>query len=170
MPDADGGEPGAGAISLEEALQSYRGWTTRTAQPQAISAEIFALCRVPSLPEQRFVDSKHGQVQLLLLDWLNEPAALGFQARGQPAFPVGSAIVKQKLRLTAAGEQELAALGVMIKRAPGFDAAHGDWEYGYWEPSSGLSSGQESQTYCGDCHAGSTTDHVFLDQSWRVQP
>ena len=164
--DADGGEPAA--LSLQDAMQRYQGWTRRTEQPQAIAVEIFSLCRLPSLPEQRFVESAHGKDMLLLLDWLNEPAARGFKAAGKPAFEVGSAIVKQKLRQPAQGPLEVAALGLMIKRAPGFDPAHADWEYGYWEAATGLSSGKQTQSYCGDCHAGSATDHVFVDMSWRM--
>lgn len=148
-------------------MKDYLGWTQRTDEPQAITAEIFSLCRLPSPAEQSFVDSQHGKDMLLLLDWLNEPAAHGFAAGGRPAFPVGSAVVKQKLRRPAGGLPEVAALGLMIKRDRGFDAAHGDWEYGYWEPSTGLGSGKAAQASCGGCHAQSTTDHVFVDETWR---
>jgi hypothetical protein len=164
--DADAGQ--ARGLSLEQALRAYHGWQPRTAEPQAISAEIFSLCRLPSLAEQRFVDSEHGKDQLLLRDWLNPAAARGVAAGGVPRFELDSAIVKQKLRQAPDGSSEVAALGLMIKRAPGFDPAHGDWEYGYWEAASGLSSGPESQRHCGDCHAGSPTDHVYLDDRWRL--
>ena len=64
----------------------------------------------------------------------------------------------------------MVALGLMIKRGPGFDPAHGDWDFGYWEPASGLASGAEPAQHCGNCHAGSKTDYVFVDMSWRYPP
>lgn len=149
-------------------MQSYLGWTKRTAEPQSITAQIFSLCRLPTLPERRFVESEHGKDQLLLQDWLNPLAVQGFQVGGKPAFPRGSAIVKQKLRRAADGKLEVAALGLMIKQGQGFDPAHGDWEYGYWEADSGLSAGEAVQTHCGDCHKASSSDHVFVESSWRI--
>ena len=149
-------------------MQSYLGWTKRTAEPQTITAQIFSLCRAPSLPEQRFVESEHGKDMLLLQDWLNPLAVHGFQVGGKPAFARGSAIVKQKLRQSASGKLEVAALGLMVKQGAGFDPTHGDWEYGYWEADSGLSAGAEVQAHCGDCHKGSASDHVFVESSWRI--
>jgi hypothetical protein len=116
------------------------------------------------LPEQAFVDSEHGG--LYLLDWLNAGAQQGYEQKSKP-FPVGAVIVKEKLS-TKGGGFTLAALGIMIKHAPGFDTAHGDWEFGYWEPESGMLSGQAESAYCGGCHASSSSDFVFLDSSWRT--
>ena len=146
-------------------MKDYLGWQRRQQAPRAISSEIFALCRLPSLPEQAFADSLHGK-NLALLDWVNEPAAKGLEAGGKPAFDVGSAIVKQKLLDTQPGAK-VVALGIMIKHAAGFDPARRDWEFGYWEEALGLSSGAEAASSCGGCHAGSATDFVFVDQSWR---
>jgi len=152
--------------TLQEAMQQYKTWTKRQAEPRAISAEIFALCRAPSAAETAFVDSVHGK-SLALLDWLNEPAVRGFTAGGKPAFPVGAAIVKQKLVGTGA-DARVAALGLMVKRQAGFDPAHGDWEFGYWEEAPGLASGAAVANACGGCHASSASDFVFVDQGWRA--
>jgi hypothetical protein len=63
----------------------------------------------------------------------------------------------------------LVGKGAMIKRAAGFDPSHGDWEFAYWEPSSGILDGPTEAQSCGSCHAGANaTDYVFLDQSWRI--
>jgi hypothetical protein len=162
----DAGSADAGPTLLE-AMQDYRGWTKRQAAPRKISAEIFALCRLPSLAETKFTESVHGK-DLALLDWVNEPAARGIAAGGKPAFEVGSAIVKQKL-LGLDANSGVAALGIMVKRQPGFDPAHGDWQFGYWEETPGLMSGAEAASSCGGCHKGSATDFVFVDQSWRIE-
>jgi hypothetical protein len=150
------------AISLEQAMKSYLSWTPRQAAPRAISAEIFSLCRLPSLPEQAFTESVHGG-SLALRDWANELALTGLKAGGKPAFPVGAAIVKQKLM-----GADVIALGIMVKHSADYDSKHGDWAFGYWEKQSGLSSGAEPASACGDCHAGAKTDHVFADESWRM--
>lgn len=149
---------------LEWARKAYPSFAPRTAQPEPISAEIFALCRLPTLPETEFTKSVHGK-ELYLLDWLNAEAQAGYAQQGAATFPVGSTIVKEKLVRNSASGFDLAALGIMIKRGPGFDAQHGDWEFGYWEPESGMSS---DAIACGSCHSGSKTDFVFLDDSWRM--
>ena len=169
--DAQATDAGADATpmatepALADLLEHYRSWPTRQSAPQSISSQIWALCRLPSLPEQRFADSEHGK-GLLLLDYLNASAKQGADAKAT-RFALGAAIVKEKLMAEAAGQLAVVARGLMIKRAPGFDPAHGDWQFGYWEPSTGLSSGPASQDYCGGCHASAETDFVFLDQSWR---
>lgn len=171
-PDEDSG---AATSLLENARAEYVNWSTRTTEPVNISAEIFSLCRLPTLAENDFADSIHGN-ELYLLDWLN-PAAqasiANIEAQGEsdasvPTFAVGATIVKEKLVRTGAG-YELAALGIMIKREPGFDPTYGDWQFGYWEPEPGMLSGSDEQAYCGSCHAVAPTDFVYLDESWRMQ-
>ncbi len=113
------------------------------------------MCRLPSAAETEFVDSVHGH-ELALQDWLNVSARDGVASiesgasssdAGVP-FAVGATIVKEKLGLVD-GSFELAALGLMIKREPGFDPTNGDWQFGYWEPELGMSSSGEAQTSCG---------------------
>lgn len=152
----------ASALTLEQAMAEYTRWTPRQDAPRAVSAEILSLCRLPSLPEQAFTESVHGD-SLALRDWANELAVQGLQADEPQPFPVGAAIVKQKF-----SGAELIALGVMVKRASGYDSVRGDWEFGYWEHASGLSSGPEAARVCGGCHAGAKTDYVFTDSSWRM--
>jgi hypothetical protein len=166
-PGGAGGAGGAAEeLGLEEVRQGYKSFTQRTDEPEPISSEIFGLCRAPSAAEQQFAESVHGK-ELYLLDWLNEEAQAGYAEKGNAAFPVGAAIVKEKL-VRSGTSYEVAALGIMIKRAAGFDSAHGDWEFGYWEPAAGLVAGASEATYCGACHASSSTDFVFLDDSWRA--
>ncbi|HET9958143.1 MAG TPA: cytochrome P460 family protein [Polyangiaceae bacterium] len=168
-----GGESGAGGEgrpsipTLQSAQALYSNWHRATEEPQNISSSIFALCRLPSMAEQAFVESEHGD-NLYLLDWLNDEAYAGAAVREREPFPTGAAIVKEKLRWNGDAGFELAALGIMIKHEPGYDSEHGDWEFGYWE--SGLDAPQsdaETATYCGGCHATSPTDFAFLDQRWR---
>ena len=171
IPDADvaeGGDTGRAALSMAEAIEDYLRWKPLQSEPQAISVEIFALCRLPSRAETAFTESVHGQ-SFALRDWANEPAQRGLAASPGEAFPVDAAIVKQKWRGSGPSAQ-LAALGIMIKRGVGFDPARGDWEFGYWDEVDGLSAGEEAGRACGSCHATSKTDFVFADQSWRLEP
>lgn len=178
-PDADD----SGTPSLEHIRATYTSWRRHTEQPMNISAEIFALCRLPNTAETAFVESVHGD-DLYLLDWLNPEAfgvaqALHDSEQEAPAsldaatvdvsFPTGAAIVKEKLVLDGNGNYELAALGIMVKRSAGFDAATGDWEFAYWDAEDGLLSGNGEDSACGPCHAGSRNDFVFLDGSWRYE-
>jgi hypothetical protein len=164
--DADSGAGEADLPTLESAMRDYRSWKQRSSEPQSISSEILALCRLPSSSEQKFTESEHG-MGLYLMDWLNAGAQAGFAA--QP-FPRGAAIVKEKLRHDASGKLERIALGIMVKREAGFDPAHNDWSFGYWQAEDGLRSGAEATAHCGGCHAGSKTDYVFVDMQWRQGP
>lgn len=167
MNAGDGGT--AAEDLLEKARAEYKSWRTKTAEPQNISAAIFSLCRLPTSMEQEFAEGVHGD-NLYLLDWLSADAYDLFQAGGGKPFPEGAAIVKEKLVITSLEprQEEIAALGIMVKRYPGFDAASGDWEFGYWEPNAGMSRGAEMNAACGPCHAKSKTDHVFFDSSWHL--
>ena len=152
---------------METLLSEYRDWQPRTDAPINVSSDIFTLCRAPTLAENAFTDSEHGQ-DLMLMDWLNPAARAGFEALGEQAFAAGAAIVKEKLAYRAGSvEPVLVAIGMMLKHEPGFDTEHGDWEFAYWEESPGLIDGPDQSAYCADCHASSPTDFVFLDDSWR---
>ena len=161
------GDTASGA-TVAAAIADYQSWKRRTDQPEPLATEIFGLCRSPSLAEMGFLDSEHGVQQRLVLDWLNPGAAAAYEHRDSLPFPVGAAIVKEKLVRETTGALVLVARGVMIKREPGFDAAHGDWEFAYWEPTAGLLTGPVESKHCGDCHLGAQpTDFVFFDQAWR---
>lgn len=160
------GADALGPLRVEDAMSDYGSWTQLMDQPASISAEIANLCRSLTVPEMQFSMSDHGKDRLLLY-WGNAEAAPGFMAKDVP-FPVGAAIVKEKFSPSGSGMM-LVGKGAMIKRAPGFDPAHGDWEFAYWEASSGILAGAAEAESCGNCHAGAAaTDFVFLDQSWRT--
>jgi hypothetical protein len=166
--ETEASETGDAAAAVAAAIADYQTWKRRTDQPVALASEIFGLCRSPSLAERQFLDSEHGIDQRLVLDWLNPGAVTAYEHKDTLPFPVGAAIVKEKLVRETTGGLALVARGVMIKRDPGFDAAHGDWEFAYWEPTAGLLVGPTESAHCGDCHvAAQPTDFVFFDQAWR---
>jgi hypothetical protein len=75
-------------------------------------------------------------------------------------FAPGTVIVKEKLR--GKDDQHPSGLGVMIKRAPGYDAKSGDWQFLYVDAEDELTSAREKLTGCIDCHSNQTeTDFTF---------
>ena len=97
---------------------------------------------------------------------MNESAAQTF-AGGGGGYAPGAVIVKQKTLLPTRDARSAArdraiqnGVGGMVKRAPGFDPAHGDWEYFYFDDATKIESGR--MTSCIACHeAAKPTDYVF---------
>jgi Cytochrome P460 len=168
---AGGAEPEAGAAGVDASdplnvrlvLDTYRSYAPQTPAPVNVSGYIFGLCRLPTLRETEFEASIHGDGRYLR-DWANDVAVQGIATRGEPKFPVGSVIVKEKYAGPQAEQADLVAIALMIKRQAGFDPAHGDWDYAYYEPSLGVVQTTEQTAYCGQCHAAaSASDFVFVD-------
>jgi hypothetical protein len=148
--------------TVSEIMDSYRTWQPQSPEPVAISAYIFGLCRMPTLPEREFAESEHGAGRYLQ-DWANAEAEAGIAQRGAPPFTPGSVIVKEKYVATGTG-LELVAIAMMIKREQGFQPAHGDWDYAYYEPELGVIQTKAQSDYCSGCHAAAAeTDFVFVD-------
>jgi hypothetical protein len=97
---------------------------------------------------------------------MNDPAARSFRENAA-SYPVGSIIVKEKKAMSyRAGDRSSAmtkardGVGGMIKRPPGYDPEHGDWEYFYFEDAAKIERGKIAS--CVQCHAGAAgKDYVF---------
>jgi hypothetical protein len=145
-------------------MMSYRSWHALTDKPYDISAEIFGLCRLPTSAENEFATSVHSRYGLL--DWANPTARANLDADTPAHFAPGSVIVKEKYASRDGGAPAVAALGIMLKQSSGFDPAHGDWEFAYWDQAQGLR--KDSSGACGSCHdSSSAIDYVFIDDHWR---
>ncbi|MEP6652979.1 MAG: cytochrome P460 family protein [Myxococcales bacterium] len=171
---AAGGAGGAGgqngntdAASFETIMSAYLSWQPQSEMPVDISIEIFALCRAPTAAEKAFTDSVHSR--FAVRDWANPGAAAAIAANGAGGFPSGAAIVKQKFAGPSSGPLQLAALGMMVKRASGSFPDSDDWEFAYWNASDGLSTNAVQLATCVACHKNtpSATDYVFLDGLWH---
>lgn len=164
---AQAGTAGADAASdplaVQTILETYRTFAAQTPGPVNVSGYIFGLCRLPTLRETEFEASIHG-TERYLQDWANALAAQGIAAQGAPAFPVGAVIVKEKYAGPDPAQADRVAIALMIKRAPGFDPEHGDWDYAYYEPALGIVQTAEQSAYCAQCHAGAAaTDFVYIE-------
>ncbi|HEY9509035.1 MAG TPA: cytochrome P460 family protein [Verrucomicrobiae bacterium] len=95
---------------------------------------------------------------------MNNQAAAAFRTNA-PRFPVGAVIVKQKTVNGYTGNDgkrvvQDNGVGGMIKRAPGFDPKHGDWEYFYFENPKKIENGRIAS--CVKCHdSAKNKDYVF---------
>ena len=92
---------------------------------------------------------------------------LGVSAfRAREPVPVGTVVVKEKYDLDTPESAEPAAVAAMTKREPGYDPAHGDWEYAFEEHAPGesprVSRGRIDS--CIDCH------HAAGDRDYLYRP
>jgi cytochrome P460 len=148
----------AGAATLPEAPLPSPGveidfakWPTATDQPIPVALANVYYCAAPAGPQieaQRKLHGPHYQPAIVVR--VNPEAIHAFKAMAAP-MPVGTTIVKEKHNdLVANGPP--AEFGAMIKREPGYDPAHGDWEYLYVTstPEKQVTRGRLQS--CIDCH------------------
>jgi|GEM_PF-7066689 len=83
------------------------------------------------------------------------------------AYPEGTVLIKESFARQSDETLTPAMLAIMIKRAPGFDAEHGDWEYLQTTATGdivarGAASDKPVADVCGGCHQGvAERDFVF---------
>jgi hypothetical protein len=165
--------------ALATALGSYRELKLMTPQPVLTNVELAMLCRGAMQADVEKATKTLGPHAYATINiYMNDEAAGVFrkhqaattQPTSRPAtvsYPVGSIIVKEKhgqgyfvegpKRETAT---TLDGVGGMIKRPPGYDPDHGDWEYFYGETNKPVEAGKLES--CIKCHTGAAaTDHVF---------
>lgn len=91
-------------------------------------------------------------------------------------LPAGTVIVKEKYDQIedANNRTNPKAFGVMIKKEPGYDAEHNDWEYAYIEIDSEkkiTAATRGKLANCIDCHANREhTDYVFRNYPLLTAP
>jgi len=145
------------APQVSAVARVYRQMEATTKKPVYVDPVLATMCKTAS-PEQIEAARKRSGPHTMsaVMIYMNPPAADAFWHKSAP-YPVGSVVVKEK---SGAGERSDAGVGGMIKRAPGYDAANGDWEYFYFEDPAKIDSGRIAS--CVQCHAGAAaTDHVF---------
>ncbi|MFI4861108.1 MAG: cytochrome P460 family protein [Phycisphaerales bacterium JB063] len=152
----------ADAVWANELVASAGRWQATTPRPVWTPANAAALCRPVRIPEN---PGPHGQYAY----WVRvnpeaEPAFTALQI-----MPVGSVVVKEKHEgpIEAQNAPSPVALGVMIKREPGYDTQHGDWEYAYIDLDTQGNPTEVTRgkiATCIDCHTGrDRSDYLFRD-------
>src|SRR5262245_22160787 len=134
--------------TVSEIAVAYPSYEKLTQFPAYVNSELAVQC-APVRPAQiDAAKAKYGPHAVAsILVFMNESAARAFAAHGD-TYPVGSVVVKHKTLGYAMpappGAPVTYGVGGMVKRAPGFDPAHGDWEYFYFEDPAKIESGRIS--------------------------
>ena len=147
-------------VTEQNAPTFYRDFTRLTERPQLVAPLTATLCINPSgaiVEQEKVMTGPHYRAVVHLYA---NPVAMPAVTNRTTAFPVGSVIVKEKL----AGDGKVSGVGGMVKRAVGYDASNGDWEYFYYGKPGDFSSGRIGS--CIDCHrAAKTNDYVYSVRS-----
>jgi hypothetical protein len=164
----------AASVAVADIAAAYTSYHKVTDSEVYVNPELAMLCVGAGREQLENARTRHGpHANTAILVYMNEPAAQVF-SRGDDAYPVGSVIVKHK-SIHGYGDQKSGekvpsaenGAGGMVKRAPGYDSAHGDWEYFYFEHISNIQSGRIQS--CVQCHEGAKDkDYVF--GTWRTTP
>ena len=153
---------------IRSIASSYTTITAMTDGPVHVDANIAFLC-APTLSKGMIdeIERKRGPHALTAVRiFMSEKAAETFAAKTTP-YPVGAIIIKEKQaqRSPQPSTQPAAAhdgVGGMVKRPPGYDPDHGDWEYFFFQNPDAIERGKMAS--CVQCHAGvASKDYVFGD-------
>ena len=143
-------------VTESNAPSFYRDFTRLTKRPHRVAPLTATLCTIPSRAVVEREKQMTGLHYMASVHLYASPAAMTAVTNRMRVFPVGSVIVKEKL----ADDGKVSGVGGMVKRAAGFDAANGDWEYFYYARPSEFSTGRIRS--CIDCHrAAKTNDYVY---------
>jgi hypothetical protein len=163
-PPEESAPTGPPQPTVADIAANYAAYLKITDKVIQVNPELAALCRGANeadVAKARLLHGPHAHTGVLI--YMNDSAARTFTDGAGP-YPVGSVVVKHKTaQRYLKGNQWISdenGVGGMVKRAPGYDPDHGDWEYFYFEDSGDIESGRISS--CVECHAAAKDkDHVF---------
>jgi hypothetical protein len=143
---------------------NFAGWPAATEQPHPVMPVSYSFCTAPSPqdPPARAVNpAEHGPHDRPAIVVRTSPEVIDLFRAGRSPLPVGAVVVKEKHDGPIASGPP-AAYGAMVKREPGYDPAHGDWEYVYATERSEKSVTRGKLASCIECHArAKETDYLF---------
>lgn len=154
---------GAGPAALDPRSATYiaahyTSFRPMTKEPVRVEHRMAMLCDggdVSNEVRAQRISGPHASVAINV--YMNGPAASAFETPGAK-YPEGAIVVKEKRR--GRDSSLLNGVGGMIKRAPGFDPEHGDWEYFYYADPAKIQSGKIVS--CIECHSRAvSSDYVF---------
>jgi len=156
--------------SVAEIAVGFTNYSQITKSVVHVNPTLAMLCRGASKVEVEVARIRFGpHANTGILIYMNKVAADAF-ATNASAYPIGAVIVKQKSihGYTDKGGQPVhdadTGVGGMVKRPPGYDPNHGDWEYFYFEDTKKIESGRIST--CVQCHT-SAKDKDYVFGTWR---
>jgi len=151
--------------TIADIVKSYGSYQSVTAQPVFVDPAMLLSCVGASQAQVDAARAKFGpHANAAISIYMNDAAATAFYKQG--SYPVGAVVVKCKKLLGYRGQSgtwhsEIEnGVGGMVKREAGYDSAHGNWEYFYFEDPSHVESGRI--TSCVQCHdSAKKSDYVF---------
>jgi hypothetical protein len=141
----------------------FAGWPAATDRPHLVTPAAYFYCAPPPPPDRRVtVDpADHGPHFQPAIVVRTGPAVIDLFRAGRSPLPVGAVVVKEKYDDPGANGPP-AAYAAMVKREPGYDPAHGDWEYVYATARPEKTFARGKLASCIECHArASETDYLF---------
>ncbi len=147
------------APALPKELSAYKSWKRVTPKPLRLPDPTAALCAMPAPA------SINPHRQFWFNVFVNKPGEAAMSRAKSPTFPVGSVIVKEKLKAATAKAPSLRT--IMIKREEGFDPKAGDWEYLVIGEKGEVTrdrigTGEPVFAHCRSCHEKvKDSDYVF---------
>ena len=136
-------------------LKNYRAWTKVNPKPAVFGGAARFLCYVPG--QYSYLSEHQGK---FITVYVNETGKSEMLTKKNPAFPVGTVIVKQKMKTENPKTTELST--VMVKREAGYNPGNGDWEYAVIDAGVTKTTGEGKIEHCQKCHMMvSETDFVF---------
>lgn len=163
-PNAKQDRPTADVKASEEGLD-YSKFEPARKEPLRVPPAVFALCRPPSPAELKKQKERGPHFAPAVKFFANESALAELRSDKKSAdkistMPVGAKIVKEKWWDEKADKP--IAYAAMIKREPGYDPKHGDWEYLYATLGDDAKIERGRIKSCIDCHAtAEKRDYVF---------
>lgn len=159
----------ADSPTIEEIAKTYKSLPLMTGEPRNIPDDLFTNCSGFSdsyIVELRQQFGPHAFASINI--YMNDAAASHF-SKQKNSYSTGSIIIKEKVISGATFEEmkaRQAGVGGMIKRAPGYDPEHGDWEYFYFENPAKITSGRIAN--CVQCHTNAK-DRDYVFGGWAEQ-
>ena len=145
----------------------FANWPTATDGPVDVSQQVHLACGIMTSPTYPFVwmrnggEKRHGpHFNHWIVVRVDRGRIDAFKA-GDAPMPVGTTVVKEK-HTDMLAKEPVAEYGAMVKREPGYDPEHGDWEYVYvvLKPQKNVTRGRLAS--CVKCHAhAKDQDYLF---------
>jgi len=133
-------------------------WESVTTQPVFVGRGIWGLCRSLTPEEAKVYEEDTKQFGL----HMHRQIRIRVNKKGMESFrsgkvmPIGSVVVKEKHART------MDAYALMIKREPGYDSEHGDWQYVYVDAYAKPALSEGKLINCIQCHQGAKdSDYLF---------
>src|SRR5882724_10431417 len=145
-------------IDFKNGLADYTHWIKVNERLSPMDPVVAMMC---SAPAPRAENDPHAKYYVSV--FVNETGLKAMRKKIPGPFPVGSMIVKQKLRDKKAPPE---LLTMMIKREPGFDPGFGNWEYLIASGDGKAILGRGKMDLCKGCHVSmAEQDYVYRTYS-----